>query len=369
MNKNVLITTSPYTTLLYFLVNDLKDIQDTAYFFVRGRKWTEQEVNRTKNVLPQSYFLNEKPITARFRRYALLQRLYTAAQLATNRAVPCLLLRAAKNFRWPFLKTAQIFCYDDYSTAKALIGKREYTFLEEGLFTYENADTYAYSKSFTLKLQRFLYAPFSVRGLGTSPQAVRIILTGLAEIPKCYNGRNLEVVSMPELWSKSEPQKKSIIMKFFDLTPDDIAALKQKDIIVVEQPLADDGLITRDEQTEMMRRIIQRYGASRVLLKTHYRSSINYRELFPDVLVWDKMTPMELLSLCGVRFSEAVTVNSTAALSFPEDVKIVWLGRSPEDSCFSHFGAASRRLFDAFVNRIPLPDRVKVQDEKEHSEC
>ena len=364
MNENVLITPSPYTTLLYFLVNDLQKIHNTAYFFVRYRTWTQEEINKTREILPKSYFLKEPKITIRFRKHALLQKLYTALQLSTKRAVPYMLLRMTKNFRWPFLKNAEIFCYDNYSTAKALIGNREYTYLEEGLFTYENADIYAGRASFARRLQIFLDAPFAVRGLGVTQQAKRVILTGLAEIPKCYSSKNLDVVSMPELWEKSPADKKAFIMKFFDLSPEEAESLRHKDIILVDQPLADDGLITPDEQAEMMRRIIDRYGADRVLLKTHYRNSMNYRKLFPDVLVWDKLTPMELLTLCGAVFSEAVTVNSTAVLSFPENVNIAWLGRSPEDECFALFSPASRRLFDGFVNRIPLPDRIKAQDRK-----
>ena len=274
-----------------------------------------------------------------------------------------------QNLRWPFLKIAEIFCYDNYSTAKALIGSSEYTFPEEGLFTYENADIYAGRASFARRLQIFLDAPFGVRGLGVTPQAKRVILTGMAEIPECYQGRKgLDVVSMPDLWEKSEPEKKALIMKFFGLTEEDAASLRQKDIIIVDQPLADDGLITHDEQAEMMRRILSRYDKSRLLLKTHYRNTMNYREIFPDVMIWDKQTPMELLNLCRVKFTEAVTVNSTAALSFPEDVRIEWLGRETESKYFEHFSPASRRLFDAFVNRIPLPDRIKAQDRKETSE-
>lgn len=154
-------------------------------------------------------------------------------------------------------------------------------------------------------------------------------------------------------------------MKFFGITPEEADTISREDIILVDQPLADDGLITPDEQAEMVRRIIERYGADRVLLKAQYRNSMNYRKIPPDVFVWDKLTPMELLSLCGVSFSEAVTVNSTAVLSFPENVKIAWLGRSPEDECFAHFSPASRRLFEGFVNRIPLPERIKAQDQKE----
>ena len=102
-------------------------------------------------------------------------------------------------------------------------------------------------------------------------------------------------VNAPAIYTSAElildctTVKKAFIMKFFDLTPEDADTISRKDIILVDQPLADDGLITQDEQAEMMRRIIERYGASRVLLKTHYRNSMNYRKIFPDVFVWDNL--------------------------------------------------------------------------------
>ena len=104
---------------------------------------------------------------------------------------------------------------------------------------------------------------------------------------------------MLELWKESGRDKQEFIMKFFELEASDIEAIKSKEIILVDQTIADDGLMTKAEQIELVRRILDRYGASNVLLKTHYRNSINYRAVFPDVMVWDKFTPMELLTFCG----------------------------------------------------------------------
>ena len=89
MNKsqaNVLITSSPYTTLLYFLVNDLAAINNTKYFFIRTRKYSKQEKEQIVKIFPSSYFLKEPQITARFRNHRILQRAYTALQLIFKKA-------------------------------------------------------------------------------------------------------------------------------------------------------------------------------------------------------------------------------------------------------------------------------------------
>ena len=364
--ENVLITRSPYVTLIYFLVNELQKIKNTAYFFVITRACSEEEIRHTREIFPHSYFFREYSLKSMFKKYSILRRFCTALQICSRITVPYLVLRATKNFRWPFLKTAELFCWDLPPIAKALIGKCDYTFLEEGLgvYAYAELEDTLHSKDipYSVRLARFLYAPFGLKPLGLSPQAKRIILTRLAEIPNCYKDKNVEIISIPELWEKSSPEKKALIMKFFDLTFEDIEAIKQKDIIFVEQPL--DGYLTVEEKIEMLRRILNRYAHSRILLKTHYRTTINYKELFPDVLVWDKHTPMELLNLCGAKFTEAITINSTAALCFPEDVHIVWLGSNPEDPCFAHFSPESRDKFNKFVNELPIPSRIKAQNIK-----
>ena len=359
---NVLITTSPYTTLLYFLVNDLQDIKSSACFFIRNRHYSSEERKKITSIMPKSYFLIESPLRIRFRGNALTRRLYTALQLVLRRGIPYVFLRVSKKFRWSFLNTAEIFAYDNSPTAAALIGRRDYTFLEEGLFTYQNADRFANNNSLDLRLQDFCAKPFGIRGLAANSQAKRIILTGLAEIPECYSKKNLDVVSMLELWKESGRDKQEFIMKFFELEASDVEAVKSKDIILVDQPLADDGLMTKAEQIELVRRILDHYGASNVLLKTHYRNSINYRAVFPDVMVWDKFTPMELLTFCGVKFREAVTVNSTAVLTLPSDVKIEWLGIDTANSFFDHLSEPSSTILRNFINSIPTPNRIQTQE-------
>lgn len=368
--ENVLITTSPYTTLLYFLANELSQIKRTKFFFISVMRSTLENQKQVyispppppKELNRSIYFLHEPALKIRFRNHYLLKHLYFFLQLIPYKAIPYIFLRASKNFRWPFLKSAEIWAYDDPPFAKALIGRKDYTFIEEGLFTYHYADIYAKNPSFFRKLQIFLAAPFGVRGLGTTPQAKRIILTGSAPIPECYSKKNLKILSMSEQWAKSDAAKRDFIMKFFGLNLEDLEALKQRKVIFIEQALSDDGMITRKEQIEMIRKILERNNPSQVLLKTHYRSSINYREIFPDVLIWDKRTPMELLTLCGGNFTKAITVHSTAVLSLPENVKIEWLIQNPNDPCFSHFSPVSRNFLNKTCARTLTPDRIKLQD-------
>ena len=367
MASQVLITTSPYTTLLYFLVNDLDEIKQSNYFFIQHRKWTDQDKNHIQELLPNSYFLNEKPVTAKFRSIKLLFLSHKACQIIAKRIIPYLTLRLTKNHRWPFLKNSTIYAYDDISICSALIGSSDYIFVEEGLYTYENADVYAgngkFSRMLVKKIEKFLNTPFGIKGLALNNQAKKLILTGLSDIPKCYSKKNLEIISIPDLWKKSNDEKKSFIMKFFNLSVNDLDNLRKRDIIFIEQAFSSDGYITRDEQIEMIRKIIEKYNAQRIVLKTHYRSTINYREIFPELFVWDKLTPMELMNLCGIKFTKAITVNSTAVSQLPDDVKIEWLGLNMNSELFSHLSNSSRAIMERLSARMPIPNRIKNQKE------
>lgn len=204
-------------------------------------------------------------------------------------------------------------------------------------------------------LRRLLLGALFDKRMGEGPQAKRIILTGLAELPEYYKNKNVEIVSMERLWQESSEEKKNFILNIFDLTPDELVVLQGCDVLLLSQPLAHDGYVTEAEQIEMTRRILAPYEPSRVLLKPHPRDPLKYAELFPEVHVWNKPTPMELLNLCGAKFKKVVTVNSTAALSFSYSVELDWLGKNLDAPCFGHLCEASRKKFNQFAREIPLP--------------
>lgn len=362
---NVLITSSPYTTLIYFLISDLERLKDTGYFFVRSTKYGPAERQHILNIMPCSYFFYNGLVRKRFTGSKIIYPIYRLIQLFFKRSIPYFWLYFTKYIRWPFLKTAAIWAYDDWSACRALIGRRKYTFLEEGTGSYIMPDTLVTKgkRSFPKRLASFMESPFGFRTLATTPQAEKIILTGMAKIPECWSTRkkDIEIISMQCLWDRSSDEKKDFIMKMFDFEPEDAEELRKRDIIFIEQCFFDEDRITFDENTEMLRKIFSHYDHSRIIIKTHYRSTVNYRKIFPDIFVIDKPIPMELIALCGERFTKAITINSTAVLQFPEDVEIEWLASDLNSEYFSHFSDKSRKWFEESRSQSVTPYRISSQ--------
>ena len=57
--ENVFIAYSPHVLLIYFLVNNLQKLQNTAYFFLRTRAYSEEEKRHARDIFPHSYFFHE----------------------------------------------------------------------------------------------------------------------------------------------------------------------------------------------------------------------------------------------------------------------------------------------------------------------
>ena len=77
---------------------------------------------------------------------------------------------------------------------------------------------------------------------------------------------------------------------------------------------------------EIYQGIINQYNAEDVVIKTHPRDTMDYRGMFPDVMVYSKKMPAELFSLIGLYFTDAYTINSTSIFSFPKECKKHLLG-------------------------------------------
>lgn len=336
--QSVFMGGSLHSFLLYLLLNDLKKVENT-FFFVH-LKFLAQILDQ--HSWSYHFFGLYTPTGTRMQKFFTL----------LCRGIRILFWKLSAKVRWSFLRRVPIYGEDRAEYSVILIGRRAYTLLEEGMMNYSD---FSKRKIRFRVLRRFLLGPLFDRRMGVGPQAKRIILTGLAKIPEHYRNKNVEIVSMERLWQESCEEKKNFILNVFDLTPDELVVLQGCDVLVLGQPLAHDGYMTEAEQIEMTRRILAPYEPSRVLLKPHPRDPLKYAELFPDVRVWNKPTPMELISLCGAKFKKVVTVNSTAALSFSYSLELDWLGKNLDALCFSHLCEASRKKFNRFAGEIPLP--------------
>ena len=70
---------------------------------------------------------------------------------------------------------------------------------------------------------------------------------------------------------------------------------------------------------------IRKIGDVGLIIKPHPRENTDYVKAFPHIPVFKKKIPLEILTLFGITFKYAYTVNSTSIFDLPSQTeRIVW---------------------------------------------
>lgn len=175
------------------------------------------------------------------------------------------------------------------------------------------------------KILKILFGPYYGFPVATSNKVKAVISTSFSD-KKYLKGKPIKIFNLEKEWNDSSESKKKLILNIFDISPKDLDILKSKKIILLTQAFYSDKMVTEEEQVDIYRKILLNYNHNEVIIKPHPRDHINYSKLFPDILLFEKVVPMQFLSIIGIHFETVVTVSSSAALSFGDNVKIDWYG-------------------------------------------
>ena len=228
----------------------------------------------------------------------------------------------------------------DHFIAFDIFRKYTYTLIEDGIGNY-----YDYKKgnipknSIKYFARRLKYGNF----FGVSDNCKKIILTGLAKIPKNIQNK-VEVVDLKQLWSKKTKDEQQKIISFFGLNDELLDILKTKDIVLLTQPISEDGLVTESEKIDIYRSIISKYDKDNLVVKTHPRETTDYKKYFPDTLVLDEPFPFEILNFLGIKFKKVATLMSTAGLNLCEDTEVEWYGTAIHPKLEEKIGDTIRHI-------------------------
>lgn len=96
--------------------------------------------------------------------------------------------------------------------------------------------------------------------------------------------------------SLSEQEKRNLINCFLN---EELLLPTVKKMIVITQPLSEDGYLTENKKVEFYKKIIEKGKKEgyKVYMKQHPRELTNYKGLFHDVIFLPKLFPIELLNL------------------------------------------------------------------------
>lgn len=289
--KFVCIAATPYVLLLYLFTKTIEEIGSTLF------------------VLGDSF---PKPIADRLPNAVLIKANYK------NNIQRCLRVvrdRVAFNNKYPKVKKLPLYGVDHTYMSDVLIGGGRIILIEDGLALYNppvikrSYITILLKKCFVLVTEPF----------GRNNHCDTIIYTAMRDL---NINKELIKVDLKKEWEK-DSQRKLFIKNLFDIVEEDLMRFRNKDVIIITQPLADYGIMSEEKAIDMYKSCIKGHEEDRVIIKTHPHDNTDYKHYFPNIDVFFKPLPLEILSLFGIKFKEAYTYNSTAIFLLQDCHKVI----------------------------------------------
>lgn len=318
--SRVCIAGSVYTLFIYLITSTEEQEDNTFYFFSSG-------INpKVRGKFKNSQFLCQPSFS--------LSRIAFFCNLR---------YRSVK--RWKFLETAEIFGADHLCITPGLLGDRQMVVVEDGLANYLPAIMKKPNKPFKAA-RKLIHGSLKLDArFGAGDQVKEVILTGITTIPEVLRPK-AKVVNVKKLWNSMCAKRKSKILSYFSLTDEDITVLRQKKSVLFTQPLVLDAKMDEVELAEVYRKILDGVDYSNLVIKTHPRDTVDYSKYFPGVLVFNKVVPMELLSLLDVDFDDAYTISTTAVFSLPSTTNIHFSGTTVHPVIEGYCGRVTMDMFN-----------------------
>ncbi len=225
------------------------------------------------------------------------------------------------------LKNIKIYGNDDSIAFDLIREKYPYNLLEDGTINYVEDCRKKDENKLKLKFRNMLRGLTDTKPFGTAEKCKKIFFTGLMPIPKSIENK-VQIIDIYDKWIKKTDTEKQKILNFFNFSSKMTELLKGKNIILLTQPISEDGFVDEETKIEIYKKILLSYDRNNIIIKTHPREKTNYHNIFPDITIIDTPFPVELFILLDVKIKRVVTLFSSAAHSFGKDVKIDWIGSS-----------------------------------------
>lgn len=130
-------------------------------------------------------------------------------------------------------------------------------------------------------------------------------------------------IDIKNIWKKISDERKAGILKLFGITSDFTSNLSKYSIVLVTQELP----IPDKDKIEIYKKMLKGIDLKKILIKTHYAESTNYKEYFPEATILSTPIPMQLFDVIDYTPKKILTISSSAIQPFiKEGVDIVFLG-------------------------------------------
>lgn len=217
-------------------------------------------------------------------------------------------------------KRVYIFPWNPYS----LYSISDYIYKKSGNVTLveDGANLYLYPRPNPL----FLFVKKYILGVKTNFYRDSKIKEILVQYPERYPDHlklKLKKLNMKEIFANlSSDNKKKIVSVFLtDKQTDFLTSLDtRKSVIILTQPLSEDGFCNEEEKKQIYADIINAHSNYNIILKKHPRERTSYK--FKDVLELNGSFPSEIFSMLDMRFKKAVGVCTSAVNTMDAEEKV-----------------------------------------------
>ena len=321
--NRVYIGYTTYSLYLYLLFSSLEEIKETFFFVGEGIH------ESIRNQLHNKYYFSD----GEYEKKRPLSRIIHRVRLRLN-----------SRRKWPFLKTAQIFAQDHFYYSRGLIGRRKYTLIEDApnIFTChrDRLNRLNFSKTATVFLKSLLYQILENsfnREFGDNGFCNAVLITNM-ESDSILTGKQLIQVHDVQCWNQAIETKQTEILSVFNISSSDLIQLKKRKVILLTQNFATLGYVSEQELVGIYAERLKKYSQDDIVIKNHPLDKVQYQKYFPEVYVFDKVVPMQLMNLLNIRYDTVVTICSSAVFSFPYDIHIDWIGTESNPKLFAALG-------------------------------
>ena len=260
--------------------------------------------------------------------------------------------------KWPFLLRDDItyFGHDHLPCSPYVLREHSFELLEDGMLNYHKYPFSAKDDYVSLfKNREGKYGPLNILQVdyaGQEEQCRVIHLTGISKTDYITPGK-VRYCSLEKMWNTADEGKKDLINTIYAFQKDQFNYLDKKRILLT-QPLSEDSLMSEKEKMRLFSRITDYIGRDNLVIKKHPRDVSNYECCNVESI--NINIPLQLLSLNGIRFSEAITISSTAVFDFNYPILVTYLGAQISPLLLKKFPNASLDKVQFSNSNIRLSD-------------
>lgn len=190
----------------------------------------------------------------------------------------------------------------------------------------------------------------------------------------------IEYLDMDQLWAQRTPVEQTEFAHYYRIDEQLLTRLKQARVLLVTQPMSEDNIMSESDKIAVYKSIMEQYR-EKIIIKPHPRETTDYRKFFPNIEVFPKTAPVELLKLLVPEIDRVVTFFSTAGVNLGQSVdfysldfaKLKWMNANRIEngkkyrpiSSFDVEESLKNSEMGAKMNWLKLPDASFYQNEKE----